>query len=336
MTGIEKRIEAIESTLEKMRTTLKAKHPGHKISQYTEEVPVIKCRFAESIVLKSHSSKVTSLSFNKVKTDLLASVSTDSSIIVWDLSSFTPIQKLVIPDASLTVCKFDSDSGSLLAVGTFEGAVYIYISDKESPIIAFKSHTDYISDLVFLDPQHVITSSGDKSVKIWDLTKSIQSVGEFNGHSEDIMSLGCFENNLITGSCDHTAKLWDLRTGKLIRTFDSFLGDVNSVKFISEFSFLTGSGEGMVRLWDLRALNALGFYKVNGRVESVESSSSGRVIFSAGSNYDVKVWDLLHEDRPVQTLPRYCADIGLSGGGKGYLAGAFEENVVIWQNVKYI
>ena len=336
MIGIEKRIEAIESTLEKMRGNLKAKHPGHKISEYTEKIPVIKCRFAESIVLKSHSAKVTSLSFNKVKPNLLASVSTDSSIIIWDLSSFTPIQKLVIPDTSLTVCSYDSDSGSLLAVGSFEGGVYIHISDQESPVLAFKSHTDYISDLLFLDPQHLITSSGDKSVKIWDLTQSVQSVAEFHGHSDDIMSLACNENNLITGSCDHTAKLWDLRTGKLIRSFDSFLGDVNSVKFISEFSFLTGSGEGMLRLWDLRALNALGFYKVSGRVESVESSSSGRVLFSAGSNCDVKVWDLLHEDRPVQTLPRFCGDIVLGAGDKGYLAGAFEENVVIWQNVKYI
>lgn len=336
MTGIEKKIEAIDNTLEKMRATLKAKHPGYKISQYTEEIPLIKCRFAESTVLKSHSSKVTSISWNKVNQDTLASVSTDSSITIWDVLEFSPIQKYVIPESSLTVCKFDPDSGELLAVGNYEGGIYVFMTNNETPILAFKSHTDYISDLLFLDPQHLITSSGDNSAKVWDLTKSIKAVCEFTGHSSDIMSLALHENSLLTGSCDHSAKLWDLRSGKHIRTFDSFLGDVNSMKFISEFSFVTGSGEGMIRLWDLRALNALGYYKVNGKVECVESSCSGRILFSAGNNCDVKVWDLMHEDRPIQTLPRFCTDIELSCGGKGYLAGAFEENIVIWQNVKFV
>ena len=119
-----------------------------------------------------------------------------------------------------------------------------------------------------------------------------------------------------------------------MRSFNIHLGDVNSVKFISGYSFITGCADGFMRLLDIRGLNVLGYYKAGNKIESVESSFSGRVLFTAGETGDVKVWDIMIEHSPVQILPRNSACVKLCNDAV-YLAGAFEDNVILWQHVLY-
>jgi WD40 repeat protein len=314
---------------------LKAKHPGHKISQFTDHVEKIKCRFAETNVTKGHSEKVTAVEWNRTRDDTFASASADGSLNIWNPQLLEVKKKIVVPECNFTCISFEPTLGDLLSAGSIEGKVFIFLpfSPSEKPSTVFKGHENYISSISFLDIEHLITTSGDRSAKIWDLNKGAHLAAELSDHSDDLMCMGHKDSVLLTGSCDRTVKQWDLRTGKAVRSFESFLGDVNSIKLISETTFLTGSSEGMVRLWDLRGLNALGFYRVNGKVECVEVSQSGRIFFSAGSGCDVKVWDLMFEDSPLQTLPRPCSSISLAKDG--LLAGGFDENLVVWQHVRY-
>ena len=89
-----------------------------------------------------------------------------------------------------------------------------------------------------------------------------------------------------------------------------------------------------MRLLDLRGLNVLGYYRAGNKIESLDASYSGRVLFTSGEDGDTKVWDIMNEESPIQTLPRHAPCIQLSNDSI-YLAGAEGENIVLWQHVIY-
>jgi guanine nucleotide-binding protein G(I)/G(S)/G(T) subunit beta-1 len=340
------KIQAIDKSIEQMQKSIIEKNPPITISKYKSTMPQIKCRFAESIILRGHSGKVNSIAWNKgslYKNKVLGSVSSDGSIILWNAYVGSPICKWVLSDSILTTCVFEPISGNLFGAGSLDGGCYLYKSDiepknpkelQDAPLVAFHAHDNYISELVFLDPGHLITASGDNSLKIWDLTKPDECALDFNDHKEDVMCVDAHDNLIISGSCDHTAKLWDTRQKKMVRSFNIHFGDVNSIKFISPYSFITGSADGFIRLLDLRGLNVLGHYKTGSKIESVEASYSGRVLFSSCDTEDVLVWDIMNESSPIQILPRSSPCVKLNNEAV-YLAGASEHSIVLWQHVMY-
>ena len=343
MENTQLKILAIERSIEQIQKSLNEKNPHITISKY-KTLPSLRCRFAESLSLRGHSGKVNSICWNKGninKNRTLASVSSDGSIILWNTSIGQPIYKWYLKDHVLTTGVFEPIQGTILAVGSFEGKCFVYNTNisnelelKDTPITEFLAHEGYVSELVFFNSNQIITSSEDKSIKLWDVENPFASIHSFVDHSQDVMCVDTNENLIISGSCDHSAKLWDIRQNKLVRSFNIHLGDVNSVKFISGYSFITGCADGFMRLLDIRGLNVLGYYKAGNKIESVESSFSGRVLFTAGETGDVKVWDIMIEHSPVQILPRNSACVKLCNDAV-YLAGAFEDNVILWQHVLY-
>ena len=93
-----------------------------------------------------------------------------------------------------------------------------------------KGHTGYVSCIQFLDDSKLISSSGDLSCALWDLTRGTKVMG-FEGHKGDVMSLSFApdKNTFVSGSCDAKAKLWDVRSGKCTHTFSGHTNDINTV-----------------------------------------------------------------------------------------------------------
>ena len=60
----------------------------------------------------------------------------------------------------------------------------------------------------------VVTSSIDKSCKLWDLRNTSKSLKTFIGHNDEIMDV-CFNlagTKIASGSTDSTAKIYDVKT----------------------------------------------------------------------------------------------------------------------------
>ena len=344
MDKINMQILAIDRSIEQINKSIIEKHPIRSISLHRSAMPLLRCRFAESLLLRGHTSKISSLSWcrgSDFKSTLLASTSQDGSILLWDTTTISLLSKWYLPDTSLTCSLFEPASGDLLCVGSFAGTCYIYKSNidpastgqlRDKPLLRISSHEAYVSALAFVDLAHLATASGDKSIRLWDLEKA-QMVSQFAEHEEDVMCVDVQGDLMVSGSCDRTAKLWDIRQTRAVRNFNAHLGDVNAARFISEYTFLTGSADGYMRLMDMRGLNVLGHYNAMNKIECIEVSYSGRVIFTAGEG-DSKVWDIMNENNPIQVLPRTCRSICLDSMAK-YLAGCEDEIITLWQHVIY-
>lgn len=116
----------------------------------------------------------------------MASVSTDGTCLLWDLSTVSVLKEYKHDSESpIRVCQFSAD-GTLLATGQF-------LCSVEQFDFAFHLAGD------------------DELINLWDITTaSSRPVKTLTGHSASIVALRFFSNLLISGSFYGDLKLWSI------------------------------------------------------------------------------------------------------------------------------
>ena len=78
-------------------------------------------------------------------------------------------------------------------------------------------HTEEISACQFnFSGTQIVTSSIDKTCKLWDLRKADKSVHTFTGHDNEIMDVtfNLTGTKIASASTDHTVQVCDVKTLK--------------------------------------------------------------------------------------------------------------------------
>lgn len=308
--------------------------------------------------LQGHSGKVYSLDWTPEK-NRIVSASQDGRLIVWNALTSQKTHAIKLPCPWVMTCAF-SPSGQSVACGGLDSICSIFnlnsSMDKDGnvPVSRMLSgHKGYVSSCQYVPDEdtHLITSSGDHTCILWDITTGLRTSvfgGEFqSGHTADVLSVSINGSNsrmFVSGSCDATARLWDTRVAsRAVRTFYGHEGDVSSVKYFPDGNrFGTGSEDGTCRLFDIRTGHQLQVYNQPNSdsdvapVTSIAFSISGRLLFAGYANGDCYVWDTLlaqvvlnlgslhnsHEGR--------ISCLGLSADGSALCTGSWDSNLKIW------
>jgi len=152
-------------------------------------------------------------------------------------------------------------------------------------------------------PDRILTSSRDKTVIVWQLTRDDSSYGYpkkiLHGHNHFVSDVVISSDGqfALSSSWDKTLRLWDLNSGSTVRRFVGHTQDVLSVSFSADNrQIVSGSRDRSIKLW-----NTLGECKYtiqdNGHSEWVSCvrfspNPQNPVIVSAGWDKVVKVWEL--------------------------------------------
>src|SRR5207245_1113235 len=114
------------------------------------------------------------------------------------------------------------------------------------------------------------------SVKLWDVVSKTR-IGTLPDHSNEVVSVGFSLDGQIlgVGSEDNGVKLWDVRTRKIIATFEGnsariAFSPVGTLLTIGSGGNIYGDSGGVVNVWD---------YRTGERVLSLPESG-GRATFS--------------------------------------------------------
>ncbi|KAL0763750.1 hypothetical protein Bca101_079901 [Brassica carinata] len=290
--------------------------------------------------LLGHTGKVYSLDWTPER-NRIVSASQDGRLIVWNALTSQKTHAIKLPCAWVMTCAF-SPNGQTVACGGLDSVCSIFslssTADKDGTVPVSRTlsgHRGYVSCCQYVpnEDAHLITSSGDQTCVLWDVTTGLKTSvfgGEFqSGHTGDVLRYGisllesvCLINScpyvtyclssvsisgsnpnwFISGSCDTSACLWDTRAAsRAVRTFHGHEGDVNTVKFFPDgYRFGTGSDDGTCRLYDLRTGHQLQVYHQahgdgeNLPVTSIAFSASGRLLFAGYANNNTcYVWDTL-------------------------------------------
>ncbi|XP_073431991.1 peroxisomal biogenesis factor 7 isoform X2 [Dendrobates tinctorius] len=141
------------------------------------------------------------------------------------------------------------------------GTVFL-LDQNDAGLLCFKSFewSDALFDVTWseISENILVTSSGDGSLQLWDISKPQGPVHVFKEHNQEVYSVDWSQTRgeqlLISGSWDRTAKLWDPSVGKSLCTFVGHENIVYSTIWSPHIPgcFASASGDQTLRIWDVK------------------------------------------------------------------------------------
>jgi len=301
--------------------------------------------------LKGHFGKVYAMHWSEDNRHLV-SAAQDSTLIVWNAFNQKKANWVMLISGWPMACAY-SPSGNLVASGGLDNNCTIHnIRGKETPVRVptqeLSGHQGYLSGCRFLSDYQIITSSGDMTCILWDIT-SKRKITDFKEHEGDVMSIAMSpvdNNTFLSGSCDTLAKLWDIRTGKSVRTFAGHVSDVNAVQYFPTGHLIaTGSDDASCRLFDLRSYKQLRELRPPGpaatdddqgpgHVTSIAFSATGRFLFSGFDDFGAgscHVWDAIKGGQAGSVpIDSRVSCMGTPRDGMALCTGGWDFTLKVW------
>jgi WD40 repeat protein len=201
----------------------------------------------------NHTQAVLGLEW--INEDTIASGGYDYTIKIWSLK--TGQTKFTISTGEVVYSLKLLTNGFYLASGLQSGKINIYdINNNGSLILILVGHTNAfgVNDLILLSNDLLASSSGDRSIRIWNLTTNSTNF-ILQGHTERVYGLKLVSCDILaSGSSDFSIKLWNITNGTLIRTLTGHTSYIlNSVDFLSNSQTLVSGGyiDQKIKIWNI-------------------------------------------------------------------------------------
>jgi WD40 repeat protein len=251
----------------------------------------------EEFLLKSfigHSSEVWDVDFSP-DGSLLASTSSDNSILVWNITNGEIYRNLTGHLESVYSVAFHP-TDLVLASGSFDRSVLVWNLTTGEIMHNFTGHISSIWSLEFsADGSYLASGSGDSTVRIWDLNSSTLRY-IFTGHTDSVKSIAFHPNDtlLVTGSYDESIILWDLITGSFESIISNNTADILSLTFnLQGTELASGSQDNQIVFWDMVNIGTETSQRLvlEDWVRALAYSCDGYYLASGLQNGIIKIWD---------------------------------------------
>eukprot|EP00488_Nonionellina_sp_1-RS-2012_P000702 TRINITY_DN11921_c0_g1_i1.p1 TRINITY_DN11921_c0_g1~~TRINITY_DN11921_c0_g1_i1.p1 ORF type:complete len:174 (-),score=25.11 TRINITY_DN11921_c0_g1_i1:100-621(-) len=156
----------------------------------------LQCNLSEYKKLSGHGNKVYAVDWNPLDNRQLVSVGRDGKLIFWDAD--TGYKRLAYPLETEFIMTLEySPNAQSVACGGLDDTLSIFPVKmehsgicKEIEPAVFKGHCGYISCLQYIDNNKILTSSGDATIRQWDINKNKRDpIYTYRIHREDVMSI---------------------------------------------------------------------------------------------------------------------------------------------------
>lgn len=146
-------------------------------------------------------------------------------------------------------------------------------------------------------PRYLLSSSADKTIRLWSLD-TWSNLVVYQGHQSPVWDVRFCPHGhyFVSGSSDRTAMLWSTPQIAPLRIFVGHDSDVETVAWHPNGAYIfTGSGGGdkTVRMYEIvRGQSVRLFTGHTGNITSLACSPSGHVLASADDRGEIILWSL--------------------------------------------
>ncbi|KAI8881850.1 WD40 repeat-like protein [Backusella circina FSU 941] len=235
-------------------------------------------------------------------------------------------------DAALITLSNERSGTKNAIVGTIKRT-----SGLQAPVMQLLGHEGEVFSCEFDRSGEYIASAGyDRQILLWNTYGDCQNYGVLKGHANAIMEVHWSRDSsqLFSASADKSVAIWDAKRGERIKRFKGHTNIVNSCQVARRGPELvvSGSDDCTIKMWDSRQKEAVNTYHSDYQVTSVSFGDAGDMVYSAGLDNEIKVWDVRKND-VAYTLKGHMdtvSGMALSPDGSYLLTNAMDNTVRMW------
>eukprot|EP01132_Coremiostelium_polycephalum_P000885 gene885-1108_t len=185
----------------------------------------------------------------------------------------------------------------MVYTGDDEGTIKVWDMRQQNIVCEFQEHADFISDMITIGEKHIVATSGDGGLSIYNyVRRSMDDISEKSDN--ELLSVVSMSNDqkLVCGSQDGTIFIYDRNNLEKPKRFVGHPQSVDTLVKVSNSTFLSGSSDGMIRYVGLQPRKLLGVIGEHSTfpIERMSIARDNRYIASISHDLSLKFWNVLH------------------------------------------
>jgi WD40 repeat protein len=282
--------------------------------------------------------------------------SNQDTIVFWDVETLQQVNKLQIPDISISRVIFHPDGTSVL-IGTTTGRILIWQIDSEQVTVEWQAHQSAIS-LLQIHPNGKVLVTGNESnydiagkMTWWDLQQATSST-EIQSYAPQMggtptSGLFFLDGDWFVAGIGLRTYVWDTVSEQPSNILTGQLYFINDMDFIPNMKRLALISEIRIMLWDMESLFSNNTYRYDTVIAnpnanepyaltSIDASADGQLLITGDSNGMLNIWrtDTLEL---VRSIPAYERAIGMVRMNANYdtvfVVSQETDDVQVWRIV---
>jgi cytochrome c len=214
----------------------------------------------------------------------------DYSVIVWDLTTGTPLRRMIGHDAAV-------DSVALLPgnraiSGSDDASLILWNLADGKALARWKAHTAKVASVVVAPGGKLVASGGwDRKVILWNVATGAPRI--LDGHEANVNAVAFSPDGALLASGDYDGKilLWRMPNGTLGGTLRGNGFPVNALAFAPNGRLVAALGDDTVRVFDPATKRELLRYAGHDEpVVSLAISRDGQLAASGSSRGTIDIW----------------------------------------------
>jgi eukaryotic-like serine/threonine-protein kinase len=265
-------------------------------------------------------------------TNLLATVTDDGRIKVWDLAARRVravfeghARSPTAATGSLFYTITFSRDGRWLASANSDPSVKLWDVEARNPKPVWTvHHYSYDADSVVFSPdgRQLFSSGSETMIRAWDVATGAEAAAPLEGHTGWVRTLATSPDGhwMASGSGDSTVIVWDVFSRKLVTRLFGHIAGINALAFSPDQQILASGGyDGAIQLWDLNRARPISQLRGHGaKVRRLSFSPNGQLLASQSDDGLVKLWHATPdaEGNALRGSPGWLQDVALSRDGR--------------------
>jgi WD40 repeat protein len=260
----------------------------------------------------------------------------DTKSYLWNTKNGDKLKGALKHNDKVTAVALSSND-KLYLTGSPDFKVRLLDIESGVPIRILTEHTSEITAVCFQPLNGFIASAAkDKLIKIWDNSKSKNSVLSLSGHQDDINDIEYSKDgkSLLSASKDNTIKIWDSNSGDLIKSIDAQSNGVNAMAISPDQTFFATAGNNeIVSIWDFSKYTKLHDIKgYKSQINSISISGDGLYIAIGGASKKIQIYNLqtYKLEKEIEAHDNDITGVAFSNKGDQLISSSKDGSIKYW------